>query len=251
MKQDKKTNKNKTIFSATKNAINGIIHVFKTERNLRIDYIIGALVFLFSLFFDFSKAEYICLIITIGFMIFAEMINSVIEYMVDLITEEYNEKAKAAKDIAAGGVLIAGGISVIVAYFLFADKIKQATMHTISEILSSKSHMLITILFVVVIFTIVIKGIFKKENKNYVESFPSSRITVSFALVTYLFIITKSFIVGAVTMVLCIMIASLKKEVDKISNFHIALSASLGILLVIIIYQLTSFGPLLINVKLW
>lgn len=251
MEENKKVKKNKTLFSATKNAINGIIHVFRTERNLRIDYFIGALVFLFSLFFDFSRAEYVCLIITIGFMIFAEMINSVIEYMVDLITEEYNEKAKAAKDIAAGGVLIAGGISVIVAYFLFADKIKQATMNTISQILSSRAHMLVTILFIVVIFTIVIKGIFKKDEKKYVESFPSSRIAVSFALATYLFIITKSFIVGAVTLVLCMMIASLKKETDKISNIHILLSAALGILLVIIIYQLTAFGPLLINVKLW
>lgn len=246
-----KVRKNKTLFTASKNAINGIIHVFKTERNLRIDYLIGALVFLFSLFFDFSKAEYACLILTIGFVIFAEMINSVIEYMVDLITEEYNEKAKAAKDIAAGGVLMAGGIAVFVAYFLFATKIKEATMNTFSAILSSRANMLVTILFIVVVFTIVIKGILKKDKQSYVESFPSSRVTVSFSLATYLFILTKSFIVGAVSLVLCIIIASLKKETDKVSGFHVLLSAALGMLLVFIIYQLTAFGPLLVDIKLW
>lgn len=246
-----KVKKNKTLFTASKNAINGIIHVFKTERNLRIDYFIGALVFLFSLFFDFTKAEYACLILTIGFVIFAEMINSVIEYMVDLMTEEYNEKAKNAKDIAAGGVLMAGGIAVIVAYFLFANKIKEATMNTFSSILNSRANMLVTILFIVVILTIVIKGLFKNDKKSYVESFPSSRVTVSFALATYLFVLTKSFIVGSVSLVLCSIIASLKKETDKVSGFHVLLSAALGMLLVLIIYQLTAFGPLLVDIKLW
>ena len=61
--------KNKTWFSATKNALNGIIHAFKTERNLRIDYLIGALVLFISLFFNFTKVELICLVITIGFVI--------------------------------------------------------------------------------------------------------------------------------------------------------------------------------------
>lgn len=251
MKEKEKVIKNKTLFTATKNAINGIIHVFKTERNLRIDYLMGVLVFIFSLFFDFSKAEYVCLILTIGFVIFAEMINSVIEYMVDLITEEYNEKAKAAKDIAAGGVLMAGCIAVLVAYFLFAEKIKEATLNTFSAILSSRANMLVTILFIVVVLTIVIKGILKKDKKEYVEAFPSSRVTVSFALATYLFVITRSFIVGAVSLVLCIIIASLKKETDKVSGLHVLLSAMLGILLVLIIYQLTAFGPLLVDIKLW
>ena len=82
----------------------------KTERNLRIDYAIGALVFFISLFFDFSKIELICLVITIGFVIFAEMINSTVEYIVNLIKTEYDLNAKAAKDIAAGGVLIASAI---------------------------------------------------------------------------------------------------------------------------------------------
>jgi len=50
-----KVTKNKTWFSASKNAINGIIQAFKTERNLRIDYILGVLVFCSSFFFDFTK----------------------------------------------------------------------------------------------------------------------------------------------------------------------------------------------------
>ncbi len=244
-----KNRKNKTFFSAAKNALNGIIHAFKTERNLRIDYIIGLLVFVFSLFFDFTKTEYICLILTIGFVIFAEMINSTVEYIVDLITEEYNLKAKAAKDIAAGAVLVSSGISVIVAYFLFYDKISQASTRLLTAVLSSKTHILFTILFALVILTIILKGIFSKD-RNYVKSFPSSRVSLSFALATYLFVITKSFIVGGVAMVLSILVSSMKHENDKVSLIHIILSAMLGVLIVVIVYQLTIFRPIFENIRI-
>ena len=247
--EDKNLNnahKNKTFFTATRNALNGIIHAFKTEKNLRIDYFIGALVLLVSLFFNFSKIELITLVITIGFVIFAEMINSTVEYIVNLIKTDYDLNAKAAKDIAAGGVLIASIISVIVAYLLFVDKIKYASTELLKTVLTSKSHMLVTILFVVVVLIVILKGIFSKDKEhNYVKAFPSARVTVSFALSTYLFIITKSILVGGVAFVLSIMISSIKRENDKSTILQMILSAALGILLVIVIYQLTLMVPFL------
>lgn len=239
--------KNKTLFSAMKHSLNGIIHAFKTERNLRIDYLIGALVLICSLFFDFSKTEMICLLLTIGFVIFAEMINSTVEYVVDLITDEYNENAKAAKDIAAGGVLIAGGISVIVAYFLFVDKISNASTTLLHSILSSRSHLLVTILFVILLLTVVIKGLLTKKGDDYVESFPSSRVSISFGLATYLYIITDSFLVGGISLALAFIISSLKKEKDKVSTLHLIISALLGIIIVLAVYQIMLLKPYIVN----
>lgn len=250
----KNEHKNKTFFSATRNALNGIIHAFKTEKNLRNDYFIGALVFFISLFFDFTKVELICLVITIGFVIFAEMINSTVEYIVNLITTDYDLNAKAAKDIAAGGVLMASIISVIVAYLLFVDKIRTASTALLTAVLSSKSHMLVTILFIIVLLVVILKGIFGKNKENdYVSGWPSARVTISFALATYLFIITKNLIVGGVAFVLSFMVSSIKRENDKTTMLQIVLSALLGILAVISIYQLTFITPYLSNftINLW
>lgn len=246
--------KNKTFFSATKNALNGIIHAFKTEKNLRLDYLIGALVFVVSLFFDFSKLELICLVITIGFVIFAEMINSTVEYIVNLVKTEYDLNAKAAKDIAAGGVLIASAISVIVAYLLFVDKIRQASTALLTAVLSSKAHMLVTILFIATILVVILKGVLSKDkDNNYVKSFPSARVTISFALSTYLFVITKNLLVGGVAFALSFMVSSIKRENDKTTMMQIVLSALLGILLVVSVYQLTFIAPYLSNftINLW
>ena len=246
--------KNKTFFSATKNALNGIIHAFKTEKNLRNDYIIGALVFFISLFFDFTKTELICLVLTIGFVIFAEMINSTVEYIVNLVKTEYDLNAKAAKDIAAGGVLIASIISVIVAYLLFVDKIGQASTALLTAVLSSKAHMLVTILFIITILVVILKGVFSKDaDNNYVKAFPSARVTISFALSTYLLIMTKNLLVGGIAFVLSFMVSSIKRENDKTTLLQVIMSALLGILLVISFYQLTFITPYLSNftINLW
>lgn len=236
--------KNKSIFSAMRNAINGIIYIFKTEKNLRIDYVLGVLVFCTSFFFKFTKTEFACLCLTIGFVIFAETINSTVEYIVDLMTDKYDERAKAAKDIAAGGVLIASGISVIVAYFLFIDKIRGASFMILNQMLNSNTHLLATILFIIVLLIVILKGVFAKT-RNYVKSFPSGRIVISFGLATFLLLITKSVLVGGVAFVLCFIIAELKRENEKVNLAYIILSALLGILLVLIVYQITLIKPFL------
>lgn len=236
--------KNKTWFSATKNALNGIIEAFKTERNLRIDYIIGVLVFCTSFFFDFTKTEFATLCLTIGFVLFAEMINTTVEYMVDLITDKYDDRAKSAKDIAAGGVLLASIVAVLNAYFLFIDKIHDASTDLLEKVLNSHMHMLVAILFIVVLFVVILKGIFSK-GRNYVASFPSARIVISYGLATFLLILTQNLLVGAVSFVLCFMISQLKRENDRISTSQVILSALLGILLVLIVYQITLINPVL------
>ncbi|MEG0873203.1 MAG: diacylglycerol kinase [Clostridia bacterium] len=242
-----KHTKNKTLFSAMGHAIDGIIRAFKTERNLRLDYIIGLFVLIGSLFFDFTQTEFACLCLTIGFVIFAEMINSAIEYIVDLVTDKYDDRAKAAKDIAAGGVLISGGVAVIVAYFLFVDKICYATSSVINSILGSKLHVLLTIIFAVVLLAVILKGMFGKGDK-YAQAYPSARVALAFALTTYVYLITKSLFVGAVSFLLSIMIAQIRIENTKIKPIYMVISAVLGVLVVLIVYQIVLMRPYLPNI---
>lgn len=241
-----KNTKNKNFFTAMGHAIDGVIRAFKTERNLRIDYIIGLFVLIASLFFDFSKTEFACLCLTIGFVIFAEMINSTVEYVVDLITDKYDDRAKAAKDIAAGGVFVSSLVAVVVSYFLFVDKIYMAASTVLTTILSSKLYILFTIMFATVILAVILKGVFSR-NKDYIESYPSARVTLAFAMTTYVYLVTKSMFIGGVSFLLSLIIAQIKIENEKTRPIYMVLSAMLGILLVLIIYQIILIKPYLVN----
>lgn len=237
-----KHTKNKTFFTAFRHALDGVIKAFKTERNLRIDYVIGLFVLICSLFFDFTKTEFACLCLTIGFVIFAEMINSTVEYIVDLITDKYDDRAKAAKDIAAGGVLIASVVAVIVAFFLFADKLTMATTSVISTIFSSNIYILFTIIFAVILLAVILKG-FLGNGSNYSMAYPSARVALAFGLTTYVYIITRSILVGGVALILSIIIAQIRVENTKTRPIYMVISAIIGILVVLIIYQITLMGP--------
>lgn len=115
--------KNKNFFEALKNSINGLVYAIKEQKNLKIQLFIAVVVVIFSVILQINKIEMIFICISISFVIFAEVVNTSIEKTVDLVTEEYNEKAKIAKDIAAGAVSIASLNAIIVGIIVFLDEI--------------------------------------------------------------------------------------------------------------------------------
>lgn len=102
-------------------AFNGIISALKTQRNFRIHIVAVIYTIAFSLFYDFSKTEYIMLTLTFVIVISLELVNTALENAVDLCSPEYDKLAEKAKDCAAGAVLIAAIGAVIEGVFLFAD----------------------------------------------------------------------------------------------------------------------------------
>lgn len=116
------TSRLKKFFLGFKFAFDGIIYTVKTQTNFRFHITAMIWVLLLSLFYDFSGTEYAVLFLTISSVLTLEAVNTAIEKAVDLCTEEQHKLAKAAKDAAAGAVLIAAIFSVIIAFFIFWDK---------------------------------------------------------------------------------------------------------------------------------
>ncbi|MDR7000426.1 diacylglycerol kinase family protein [Neobacillus niacini] len=105
-------------------AIEGIRTSVIAERNMRIHLLISFLVVGVSFFFSITKVEWLFVIIAIGGMMALELINSAIERVVDLVTEEYHSLAKQAKDLAAGAVFIYAIFSVIIGIIVFLPYIQ-------------------------------------------------------------------------------------------------------------------------------
>ena len=106
-----------------KYAFEGILSALKTEQNLKIHFIVVILVIIAGIVFKITKAEWIVCIILFGFVITTELINTAIETTVDIAMPHKNEKAKLAKDISAGAVVISAITSAIVGLIIFVPKI--------------------------------------------------------------------------------------------------------------------------------
>ncbi|HLO11927.1 MAG TPA: diacylglycerol kinase family protein [Pseudoneobacillus sp.] len=104
-------------------AIEGIRCSFIQEKNIRFHIFFSLFVVILACFFSLNSFEWLFVLIAITGMVILEMINTAIERVVDLVTEDYHPLAKQAKDIAAGAVLIYAMLSVIIGMVIFIPKI--------------------------------------------------------------------------------------------------------------------------------
>ena len=115
--------KNKNFKDSVKNAFNGIMYILKNERNFRIQIIAALLVIIASFVLRLELIEIAIIVLVIFLVLLLEFINSAIEIVIDMYTEEYNKKAKVAKDISAGAVTLTALMSVIIGIIIFLPKI--------------------------------------------------------------------------------------------------------------------------------
>jgi diacylglycerol kinase len=100
-------------------AFRGIVYCINTERNMRIHTVAALYVFVFSFFFEMSRARYAVIFLTIAMVMMAELLNTALEELSDLTTTGYHPVIRSIKDMAAGGVLVCAFFSVIVGVCIF------------------------------------------------------------------------------------------------------------------------------------
>ena len=104
-----------------KYAFCGIVHCIKNERNMRFHTVAALYVLVFARFFDFSREDYILLLLTIGGVLSAEMFNTAIEELCNKVSSEYHPLIKFSKDCAAGAVLVLAIFAAVSGFILFGN----------------------------------------------------------------------------------------------------------------------------------
>lgn len=104
-------------------AIDGFKSSFKEEANMKIHVFMTILVIICGFIFKVSRLEWIFLLFAIGLVIGAELLNTGIENLVDLVCKEKNSKAGLIKDVSAAFVMVLAIISAIVGLIIFVPKL--------------------------------------------------------------------------------------------------------------------------------
>ncbi len=121
--KNKKSVKETPLLETFSYAIQGICHTFKHERNMMIHGLMICLVIVAGILFQISLLEWFVCLLLFGIIISLELVNTAIENVVDLVTEEKKSKAKIAKDAAAGAVFVMAMIAVILGCMIFLPKL--------------------------------------------------------------------------------------------------------------------------------
>ena len=114
--------KNKKLINSFKYAFKGIGSAFLTERNMKIHVTMMMLVIICGIIFKISIFEWLVCIACFAIVIGGEMFNTAIEQVVDIAMPEKDPRAKLAKDVAAGGVLVFAIASAVIGLIIFVPK---------------------------------------------------------------------------------------------------------------------------------
>lgn len=115
--------KNEKFYQSYVHAINGLKIGVKEERNFRKELILGTLTLAVSAWLGLDQVEWLFIILCIAFVLGAELTNSALERIVDYVSPEFHEFAKASKDLAAGAVLLSAMGSAVIGLVIFVPKI--------------------------------------------------------------------------------------------------------------------------------
>jgi len=115
--------KKRKFTDSIKDALRGIKHTYKTEKNFKREVIIGLIVIICGILFKLNITEWLIIILLIGWVLTCELINTTIEKTIDLYTTKYNEIAKIVKDASGGAVLISSITSSTIGLLIFVPKI--------------------------------------------------------------------------------------------------------------------------------
>ena len=102
-----------------KNAFSGLFWAVRTQPNFRVHLFLSGVSVVAGLIFKISKIEFLIIVFTIVLGLSAEMINTSLESMTDLITNEWREEAKIAKDVSAGMMLMVALGAAVIAGLIF------------------------------------------------------------------------------------------------------------------------------------
>jgi diacylglycerol kinase (ATP) len=104
-------------------AFQGLFYAFRSERNMGLHLLAAAIALAASFYYKLDKVEFLFVIAAIFLVFTAELFNTAVETTVDLLTRKYHVLARIAKNVAAGAVLLAALFALIVAFFVFGDKL--------------------------------------------------------------------------------------------------------------------------------
>ena len=229
-----------SIIESFNHAFEGIIHVLRTQRNMRIHFAVALVVLIAGLAVDVSRLELIALLLAIAFVLIAEMINTAIEGSIDVATTSFDPMAKLAKDIAAGAVLIATVNAIAIGYLVFANRVANRSARGLERLRDAPAELTIVALAVTVIVVIGVKA-WSGRGTPLRGGLPSGHAAIAFAAwiaATYIAGRHERFLVSTIALVMALLVAQTRVESGVHSAFEVLLGGLVGALVALTIFQI-------------
>ena len=221
-------------------AIEGVIHVLRRERNMRMHLALATVVLVLAFTYDVTKLELIALLLAISFVLIAEMVNTAVEETLDLSTNSFDPRAKIAKDVAAGAVLIASVVAATIGYLIFVDRIRTPSYHLLNEVRAIPANLTVIALAITLIAVIATKAI-SGRGTPLRGGLPSGHAALAFGGWMAITFVTADFqhrvLISTLAFLMAFLVAQTRVESGIHSTREVAYGGLLGTLVTLLLFQ--------------
>lgn len=219
-------------------AIEGLIHTLKTQRNMRIHFVVGIGVIILGIYLNLDRIDLMLLLSAITFVFIAEMFNTSIELAVDIFTKEFHHLAKMAKDIAAACVFVSVIYAVIVGYLVFFKSTEMLKLSDgLLKIRQSPWHTTFITLILISALVITLKVFFHKGTPLR-GGMPSGHAALGFSIWTTTVFLTSNIIIGILVFIMAALLARSRIRKGLHNAWEVVVGSVIGVLITTLVFQL-------------
>lgn len=229
--------KRRPLFQSFNYAIEGLIFVLRTQRNMRIHFTIAAVVLALSLIVGVARVELMVLLLAIAAVIAAELTNTAIEAVIDVTTTSFDPMAKIAKDTAAGAVLVTALTASVIAYIVFFPKLNSASAWAFDRVRYAPIDLTAVSLLLVIIFVIAAKA-WTRTGTWLRGGWPSGHAALAGSLLTAIALISRNSLQSTLAFLLALLVFQSRMEAKFHTLAQVLAGSLIGILTTLLIFQL-------------
>jgi diacylglycerol kinase (ATP) len=227
--------KAKSTLESFKYAAEGILDVFRTQKHMRFHFICVIIVLLGALLLDLDKRDMLIILFTVSMVLIAEMFNTAVEAVVDMVTQDYHPLAKFAKDAAAGAVLIATTASVLIAFMIF---IGDTSLSRPAHPVPTDAYSLQLAIFTGVVLLVIVGIIKALSSKGSLlrGGYVSGHSAAGFFLATTILLVTNNGVAAVLAVLLAVLVAQSRVQAKIHTLQEVIIGALLAVLLTSVVY---------------
>lgn len=226
----------KTPLDSFRHALNGVLISFRTQRHLRLHFLVGGLALLAGFVWRLSQVELLILLCTISLVLLAELFNTALETVVDLVTPDYHPLAKVAKDVAAGAVLIAALNAVMVGALLFLDLDRLQRAFSAAPV-QQNAFAVVVVGLVLLFFLLVHWKVRGKHGRFLYGGVISGHAAIAAFFSTVVVLVSHQLLISLLALVLAGIVAQSRVDAGVHSVREVLLGALLGVIVPVILYR--------------
>lgn len=221
--------KSRSFLESLTYAVEGVLYCMRTQKNMRVHALLALLVLMAGVVIGVTPLELSVLVLTVALVMVAEMFNTAVEAVVDLVTDTYHPLARVAKNVAAGAVLLSAVGSLFVGLQIFFSRLATLSEHTWTQAKAVPETVTLVALGAVLVVVILVKA--GAPPFRLQGGFPSAHTALAFALATLAWLLGGKGTVTLLSFGIATLVGQARLEAKIHTLYEVVAGALIGTLL--------------------